>query len=211
MLANIGCGLIAICDVLLYLDVNNVNGIYNQMNNDYDYQKYMKYLYTLSTEFPVFPVAGELSVQFPSELESYISNCYEKDYNISFNYSDDCEKCYSEIRKMIKNNIPVIMSFDNTEHKAYNIFLKDNLDIELSLYTTENFIDFKEEQCVKSHYMVITGIVEYSDDVIGLRSDGRTFDNMLQVSSWGRKYYISSDDYTNNLSIFSNILKINES
>ena len=57
--------------------------------------------------------------------------------------------------------------------------------------------------------MTITGISIYSEKI-----DIDDFDIpshiMLQVSSWGRKYYISYDEYIKNLDIFSNVLEINE-
>ena len=115
---------------------------------------------------------------------------------------------------MLNNDIPVIFSYDNT------IF---NRGEKLKLYKPQfeslpsyngsspkyNLIDYNEQgEPVSSHYMVITGIVEYSDDVKKSlsRSDGEKYETMLQISSWGRKYYVSLSFFTDRLSKFTNIM-----
>lgn len=76
----------------------------------------------------------------------------------------------------------------------------------LNLYEAVDSITFDPKETAKSHYMVITGIVEFSDDVYGITKHKI----MYEISSWGEKYYIDAEKYLSNLSIFSNIFKIYE-
>ena len=56
---------------------------------------------------------------------------------------------------------------------------------------------------VESHYMTIIGLYKYWDEEI------KRFEYILEVVSWGDVYYIGYDEYSDNISYFSNILTIN--
>lgn len=109
---------------------------------------------------------------------------------------------------MIKNDIPVIMSFDNTQQKITNYIFDTALPKELVLYNTNNYTSYSDETTIKSHYMTITGVIEYSQDIVLKNTNEIPSEIMLQVSSWGKKYYVSYDEYKNSLGVFSNILVI---
>lgn len=53
--------------------------------------------------------------------------------------------------------------------------------------------------------MTVTGLIEYTPEAAKLTGHK----TLLQVSSWGKKYYIDFEEYSKYLSVFSNILTIN--
>ena len=57
---------------------------------------------------------------------------------------------------------------------------------------------------INGHYMTITEVIEYSEDVEYL-VDHRT---MLRVSSWGIEYYIDYEQYAEHFGISTNMLYI---
>ena len=94
---------------------------------------------------------------------------------------------------MLSNDIPVVFAYYSN-------------DDELNLYESTDLTNFTLKQPIKSHYMVITGIIEFSDGVVGITKHK----TLYEVSSWGKKYYIDAETYLSNLSPFSNILNIYE-
>ena len=115
-------------------------------------------------------------------------------YKATWGLSGDFVITYIRIEEMIKNNIPVILSFD-----------KGNSDEGISIYYTDGANNFIESQKLSSHYVTITGIIEYSDAMANKIGHKR----MLEVSSWGEKFYIDYDEYSTFMSPFTNILYIN--
>lgn len=129
-----------------------------------------------------------------SSYNGVINDAFEVcgvDYTASWNFSCSQADCKRDIKRMLLNDIPVVFSYYNNDEK-------------LDLYVTTNLMDFTAAKTAESHYMVITGIVEFSDDVVDITKHKTLF----EVSSWGKKYYIDAEKYLSNLSPFSNILNI---
>lgn len=83
---------------------------------------------------------------------------------------------------MINNDIPVVFSYSVLSDEA-----------ELQLYRLNNHVYIDDEvPKVESHYMVATGVIEYSDDVkelIGSKC-------MLRIAAYGKEYYMDFDEYS---------------
>jgi hypothetical protein len=105
-------------------------------------------------------------------------------------------KKWKIVERMLKDDIPVILSIGNNfpiiwgKHEL-NLYVNDTAS------TTEHETVYKKQQSVNGHFVVITAI------------EG----NCLTVSSWGKKFYISIDEFDDYVKkhsthIYSNILEI---
>lgn len=63
---------------------------------------------------------------------------------------------------------------------------------------------YKVFETTNGHYMTITDVIEYSDDVKDLVGH-RT---MLRISTWGLERYVDYVWYTEHFGLFSNLLYI---
>ena len=64
--------------------------------------------------------------------------------------------------------------------------------------------NFIASETIGSHYMNITGVLEFSDDVCDLVG----FKTMLEVATYGKKYYINYDEYKSHIDLVTNIMCI---
>lgn len=98
---------------------------------------------------------------------------------------------------MIQNDIPVMFSFDKTVQYFKNNFLDSQLIESLDLYISSDLLEYEySKYSVASHYMVITGIVEYSDDVCS-----QSAQKMEQNTRPCCKYHLVVENITLNLVI----------
>ena len=103
---------------------------------------------------------------------------------------------------------------DNTSSKTNDI-TNDNISGKTNDITNDNInngtndrisdnIEFTQVNSVKDHYVNITGVIE---------CEGSNYTPMLEISSWGKKYYINYNEYRDFVKrhdnyLFSNILYI---
>jgi hypothetical protein len=124
--------------------------------------------------------------------------------DVKWGKSSNSKKCLKNMKNMIKDDIPVIFSCSVRESKSLQLYcFKEHI------YTKNDYIkddgSYELAPTVNSHYMVATGIVEYSDDVKQLI--GR--DTMIRLATYGKEYYVDFDDYADCLSsIDTNIMII---
>ena len=100
--------------------------------------------------------------------------------------------------EMLSKDIPITLSIGPMRKNG--VMFYDWMPDEQNKY---NFESYYHEDPVSGHYVTITGLM-YDES-------GR---KMLEISSWGRKYYINSDEYMEAVKkysnfLFSNILYIN--
>jgi len=208
------CGLIASGDLIAYLNIyNNINmkdyaiknGFneltdspdikdlyscfgYNETSDTIDSMKYMNYMAKLSSKVEFKKdFGGTIPFGSSTSTKSCLNEIfkYDTNYNYSVNWRNDnsLDTLKARIKGMLTNNIPVIISYENSfipNTPSLNLYTKNDL-----IYTPEND--------TMSHYMVITGIIEYSADASKLSKHSI----MIRVSSWGEEYYIDLEDYCN--------------
>lgn len=242
-ISHYGCGLIAMCNVLLYLGIDNED--YRNWSEYVDKNTgiisksdYMAFAQTMSNyfilrgpksflgvpaEFPLLP--GSLEEGFNSFSETY-------DWDLDSEWASDSngDDVYCTIKSMLKNDIPVILAYsadvNNALKKASEsnitkilgsilfgpiigigvptIYDKTHEYKSLELYKFEDN-KFKEDQGIKSHYVTVTEIIEFSDSIQEKLDCGKI---MLKISSWGRTLYINYDEYKDDIGSFTNILEI---
>lgn len=123
----------------------------------------------------------------PSTMGDYIEDRGEE-YGLSIKTSWNWYKGsdqYDTMKKMLANNIPVIWGL-------YSV----RKELTLYRYEVDNYVKKKEGDEVNSHYVVATAIYEQE------QADG-SYRRMVEVSSWGQRYYIDYDEYVNfSMSVF---------
>lgn len=208
--SNYGCGLIALADMFLYLAIGDAsyNPTYTSTNtlidlgsnyNHIDFDTYVLYVTLLSNYFLIYgkPVGGIPAVGLLGNLESgvnTISKVNDMGITATWESSTDSEKTLEKIKEMINNDIPAVFSYSVTFAN------------ELQLY---RFVDHQftinDGTSVSGHYMVATGVIEYSDDVKNIIGRKR----ILRVATYGKEYYVDYDEYAEQLSsIDTNIMYI---
>ena len=223
-----GCGLIAVADALLYLSLSDpkyaVDGqIINYQNGKISFDDYISFVSNLSDIFEINSSTGILAFSLPlisdSSIEkgiNHLSDLNEMDIRAywegkyTFLYNGDAIflktiECMNNIKEMISNDTPVIISYSNdlTIENIKDYFTKKESAPKLNLYSLEgkNFI---ASETIGSHYMNITGVLEFSDDVCDLVG----FKTMLEVATYGKKYYINYDEYKSHIDLVTNIMCI---
>ena len=90
------------------------------------------------------------------------------------------------------------------QNEGYKASLSPVNDIVFDADTAEIAKDKDEsgsEDCT-AHYMTIIGLYKYWDEA------SSEYDYILQATSWGEVFYIRFDEYSDNISYFSNIFRI---
>ena len=240
-----GCGFIAACDVLAYLNIHNgmdmskyMSGIwyrdtdtttpirqlaqlvaYDENTDLISKDGYLHYLQQMSDELCIH-TSGIAGVRPFGEqsLESVFNEAFEMcdlPYEANWCFDNSEVALKKRILEMIGNNIPVIFAYDrefvfseyanlitlaaylweDDEEKKKEI--KDRLLKPLDLYIVEQG-QYSNSTTVNSHYMTITAMIEYSDSASELIGHS----TMLEVSSWGEKYYIDFEQYCTHINEF---------
>lgn len=207
-----GCGLIAISDLAIYLAYNDPNidlqnnKLYDPVNDYFDYISYMEYLFEMLNRFPILCIPtpyneeykldfGNIDTMFSHNYIEFLNTQLTDNYIGAWNLSDNEESFEKALNRMITNDIPVIISYDKSTGNG----------VELPLY--KEITDTDPITTVSSHYMIVTGILKYSDDV-DIEKAHISCRTMLQVSSWEQKFYIPYDKYVENLSLFTNLFNL---
>jgi hypothetical protein len=176
-----GCGTIATADFFLYLALKSndyktpLTEIALKNTDIIEYDNYYKYVKIIDSEYTnVKRILGVLGPTIASGIKRYFTK-YKIDYSASWKMNlSDC-KMYDSIEKMLRHDIPVILSIGpNTP----NVWGKKGV----SFYKV---IGAQESNNINGHYVTVTGIIENQDNG----------DIFLCISSWGRKYYMNYNEY----------------
>lgn len=178
-----GCGVIAMCNLELYLD--------NQRKKEISYQEYKDYVENRFKK--AYPMAKNKKLSklglLPTTMEHGLDVFYSSrniDPIISWAPTISKKKLRGLMEKMLRNNIPIVAS--------YYVFNKKN-KLDLYTYDEENGA-FEKSAGIRRHYFNIIGLT---------KREGK---ELLVISTWGGRYYAYYDQWIKKLSIFSNILYV---
>ena len=223
-LRKYGCGLIAAADVLLYMKLCQEEGAFELSIGDsgetisfdggfdgIDCETYFAYVDAMSDYFHLYrseDISGVIGEILPGNLRAGIENASEDmGFNIDATWAAgmwyDSEENFERIRNYIENNQPVIFAFCNTSYDFDNIGGEDTLNIWGCELTD---VSISKPNGVQGHYMTITEIIEYSENVTELMGHARLF----KISSWGRSYYIDYDEYSRYMSFYTNYMEMEQ-
>lgn len=187
-----GCGLVAACDLFLYMHRNLEGCCCNLFaslpsSGPVNINEYNGLLKSLRAYFPLIPNYGINGLMLCLGINAFFIR-YAFPYKAAWGIRAD--KLWERIEKMLSQDIPVIIS------------IGPNLSLSRQKYKADLYTEKKDGELIRSakvcaHYMTLTAIDE----------------EWLTVSSWGRKYYIRRCDYQiyvkhHSSSLFSNIVYI---
>lgn len=170
-----GCGIVGVSDVLLYLGLHRTECEtdlhYGMVREDgyLSYPRYERYLMKMQRRYlTVFPFFG-----IPGFLLPVAMNKYFRHYRIAMRAGWGVRpgQMFQRIEQMLEQDIPVILAVGPNFPLPFRKKM-------LTFYHLENGVYIPAVQ-VKAHFVVVTGL-----------SDG-----FLQISSWGKEYYISWQEY----------------
>lgn len=210
-----GCGVIAVSDVEIYLMQQNsgynssINGIsYEESSGIIQKNEYMSYV-NLASDLEYEYSNGILDyntgltpMSMEVGLHRFLQMNNHKQTSVKWApysaYAKENEKSLvlDEIEKMLNNDLPVIFAYYTTDEDKPIILYKDKDDAK------ERNVEDKENETPTAHYMTIIGLHKDFEERT------MTYEYILEVVSWGNIYYIRYDDYSENISYFSNILRI---
>ena len=189
---EVGCGVIAALDLLLYLC--RFHGcdcpFFAEAAEDgvIDEKEYDELAQKLSRRFfPMIPKLGINGLMLAGGLNLFFLR-YKLPYRASWGIGGG--KLFRQIEEMLARDIPVILSVGPN----FPLFWQKN---ELTFYAAAPDGSLRAACSIKAHYVTVTGIDE----------------KYLKISSWGREYFIDREEYMSYIrrhsgSIVSNIVKI---
>ncbi len=177
-----GCGLIAAVDCALYisgvdsLNIEEYNSFVEQFLNErrlagfclreFQIRKYDNLIFSL----------GILPIQISKYLNKRM-RILGSQKRFRWNGIHGHKDMYDKIKNMISADIPVIWALYSPGRriKMYTGRESDGTFIDRQIY-------------INNHYVTITGVLEN-------KAEKSCHARMLEVSSWGKKYYIDFDEY----------------
>ena len=185
-LQGFGCGLIGVADIIRYLR-DEKEGLTKDAYLENVLALEKKYFHIL----PKLGISGLLLAwglnlyfwKHRKEMGRYHARWFVWPWNL-----------IKRIKEMLENGIPVLIAIGPSifTKKQLTFFEKRNGPVEH---------EYLPRTHTKDHYVTITGLLEFEDRI------------MLEISSWGKKYYVNWDEYKKYVLkhdnfYFSNILYI---
>ena len=126
---------------------------------------------------------------FPRQIGDYVQNmCFGQGVQVTtyWDFFEGYEQDYDSMKEQLENGIPVIWAVHDwdtaTDDVAYNGIQFYKYDEATGTYNAPPY-DKPE-----SHYVTAVAIIEdYSENA--------THNRMVEISSWGQKYYVDYDEY----------------
>ncbi len=174
MMRKYGCGVVAMGDVLIYLGIHrlpcNTDLLYGMLREDgcLSYPRYERYLRKMNKRYlGIIPGFGVPNFQLARAMNRYFRH-YRIDLRARWCLSSG--KMLERIQDSLSKDYPVILAI------GQNIpFWRKK---KLTLYRQENGVYLPAIE-TKAHYVVVTGMEN----------------GYLQISSWGKEYFISWKEY----------------
>lgn len=188
-LSDYGCGLISANDVLLHI---------SDKANSTSKEKYIAAIREMNRRyFHVLPFLGVSGIMLSFYMRIYLfmhRKHFDKRYKVRWGVLP--KRQFACIKEMLENDIPVVLSIGPGLIRGR----KKELPL-YSLNEPDGKPHFTQVNSVKDHYINVTGIIEAESST------------MLEISSWGKRYYIDYNEYRDFVRkhdnyLFSNILYI---
>lgn len=170
-----GCGVVGMADVLLYMGLHQTSCetdlLYGMLREDgfLSYPRYERYLMKMRRRYlSVIPGFGVPGFFLPLAM-----NRYFRHYRIELRASWCVRpgKILPRIEEMLRQDMPVILSIGPNFPLVWGRH-------KVTLYRKENG-EYLPAVETKAHFVVVTGMM----------------DGYLQISSWGKEYYLSWAEY----------------
>lgn len=171
-----GCGVVAAGDVLLYLGLHRkgcrteeMHGLFYE-DGKISQERYKQYLLGLRRHyFPVLPGIGMSWLVLVLGMNRYFC---KHGIKLKLSWSARPDKLVDRIREMLRKDFPVILAIGPN----FPPFLQRG---KLKLYVRDEAGQYRHVTQTRAHFVVVTGLKE----------------GKLQISSWGKCYYIDLEEY----------------
>lgn len=208
-----GCGLVGASDLLLHVlgdsildgknTSNKTNNIPGKDKQTISSDTYRNYILGMEKKyFHILPKLGISGVLLAWGLNIYFLINRKKikeatGGSLVARWAVWPTKILDKIKEMLLNDIPIILAI------GPGFFKKEKLKF-YNKIEENGTVKFKHVTQTKDHYVTVTSVEEYLD---------QKPITMLEISSWGKKYYVNYDEYKkyvkkNDNYYFSNILYV---
>lgn len=188
-----GCGVIALCDMEIYMAPGNKKTWEMKDYMDYVEEKY-KNRYRLGKNAIDCTIGLNPFKMIAGLKKFFAENKYQK---CRFKWAPFWVQGKKKQRESVLEKITEMLTAGTPVVFASHSFKKGG---GVSLYpSAEAFLQKKAEQKPNGHYMTIIGLMkmeELSDNYV------------LEVISWGRRYLVDFEEFANGLTYFQNILGV---
>ncbi len=196
ILRSCGCGIVAALDLLLYITKSTGCHVDSRIKALSLFEvipqaRYNQMLEKMSISyFPVIPYHGMNGLGLMAGMQLFFAR-NKMPYTCHWCISD--KGLWEKVYQMLQNDIPVIMSVGPN----FPFIWKDGKAV---LYSKTVGGEYKPASSVKAHFITITGMD----------------DEWLEISSWGKCFYINRRNYEDYVSkysapLVSNILYVRKS
>ena len=199
IIRTFGCGLISAVDILSYLEKRDGAGekVPDVSMSVAEYRKKINEFER--THFHVSYYFGIPGTRLARKMNRFFR---KKKLPYRARWGMSGKKLLPRLKEMLENDIPATFSigpgfFHKDRLPLYTMRLDKNGNIE---YGNLKYI-IRKSGSTKDHYVTVTGMIQDDDRLL------------LEISSWGQKFYIDYKEYTDYVKkcdnyIFSNILYI---
>ena len=195
ILRNYGCGTIAAGDLFLYLALQKrANTVSTDTYldgksyiNKKDYKNYINWINSRYTETMRF--TGVIGSKLEVAINHYIKQETKLKLSASWKYSLTYKSMLNNLKKMMNNDLPAIISIGLNSQKLWSdtgihFYDQTKTKVKGQLYKYE---EVREK--INGHYVTVTGII------IDNNVKNANQKIMLEISSWGKKFYVSYIEY----------------
>lgn len=193
-MSMVGCGVVAAVDTLMYLHLYHMGcraAFFDKIHSStLEFDLHERLSECMRAKFlPLIPHFGINGLELVWSVNSYLRR-YHIPLKASLGKSGT--KLFEAVDEMLSRDMPVILSIGPNFPAVWGKKL-------LPFYTCSNDERYVHACSAKAHYVTVTG----SDE------------NWLEVSSWGRKFYIKKQDYLsytkeNSIPLFNTIVYFSE-
>lgn len=172
-----GCGVIALSDLLLYFGnggkvIQESRNYVNRINSEEEYKKYYNSIYDY-----IGGVSMKNGISGIKLAMRFNRLSRREGWKLRARWGISARRLYGRLEQMLMQDLPVVLCV------PMMLFKKDKKD-GLSFYVKKN--GKLEKACtVSAHYVMVTGIYKEKDEI------------MLEISSWGKQYYVNWHEYEN--------------
>ena len=184
-----GCGVVGMADVLLYLGLHQTayetDLLYGMLQEDgfLSYPRYERYLMKMRRRYlSIIPGFGGPGFFLPLAMNRYFRH-YRMDLRASWCVRPG--RILPRIEEMLRQDFPVILAIGPNFPRFWG-------KRKVVLYRKENG-EYLPSTDIKAHFVVVTGMM----------------DGYLQISSWGKEYYLSWTEYQRYMKKYSTCLTSN--
>lgn len=179
-MASQGCGVISAVDTLLYINGINNPTLEKYSNEVERFCRERKFAKLFMNEIKIRKYdnrvisLGIIPIQMSGFL-NHMMKAIGKPFRFRWNGKHGHKDMYQKMKYMLSNDIPVTWSLYafGRQIRMYHM----SMDCQDFVYA---------DISVNSHYVTVTGIIE---------GFSTAHPRMIEVSSWGKRYYIDYDEY----------------